>query len=214
MENIIDFIAYMLSYLYPDKCIRGIRHFKSLIISQKYKRKFKSAGKGLYIKRINMILGAECITIGYGFKARENLRLEAIKSFRGSQYKPQISIGNNVNMGMDCHVGAINRVIIGNNVLIGNRVLITDHNHGNNSIEEINKLAVDRKLFSKDKVEIGENVWIGDGVAILPGVRIGDNAVIGVNSVITRDIPSNTIAAGVPAKVIRVIKEDKPSAKV
>ena len=54
-------------------------------------------------------------------------------------------------------------------------------------------------------VTIGNNVWIGGNSVINPGVSIGDNSVIGSGSVVTRDIPSNVIAAGNPCKVIREI---------
>lgn len=55
------------------------------------------------------------------------------------------------------------------------------------------------------KVTFGDNVWIGGSVVILPGVTLGDNTVIGAGSVVTKDIPSNVIAAGNPYKVIRKI---------
>lgn len=57
-------------------------------------------------------------------------------------------------------------------------------------------------------VKIGNNVWIGGGVTILPGVTIGDNAVIGAGSTVTRDVPSNMIAAGTPCKIIRPVTEE------
>jgi galactoside O-acetyltransferase len=56
-------------------------------------------------------------------------------------------------------------------------------------------------------VRIGRNVWIGSGVQILPGVTIGDNSVVGAGSVVTGDIPANTVAFGVPCKVVREIGE-------
>ncbi len=52
-------------------------------------------------------------------------------------------------------------------------------------------------------VHIGKNCWIGAGAIILPGVTIGDNVVIGAGSVVTRDIPSDTVAVGVPCRVIK-----------
>lgn len=56
-------------------------------------------------------------------------------------------------------------------------------------------------------IEIGNNVFIGTKSVILPGVHIGDNVVIGAGSVVTKDIPSNSVAAGVPCKVIKSIEE-------
>ena len=56
-------------------------------------------------------------------------------------------------------------------------------------------------------ITVGNNVWIGAGVTVLGGVTIGDNAVIGAGSVVTRNIPPNVLATGVPARVIRQITE-------
>lgn len=66
----------------------------------------------------------------------------------------------------------------------------------------------EKKRFCYAKpVVIGNNCWFGANVTVCPGVTVGDNCVIGAGSVITRDIPSNTFAAGVPCKVIREITE-------
>ena len=58
------------------------------------------------------------------------------------------------------------------------------------------------------KVTIGNNVWIGGGTQICPGVTIGDNTVIGAGIVVTKDIPANVVAAGVPCRVMREITLD------
>ena len=56
-------------------------------------------------------------------------------------------------------------------------------------------------------VTIGNHCWLGAGVTVCPGVTIGDNCVIGAGSVVTRDIPANSVAAGVPCRVIRSLSE-------
>ena len=56
-------------------------------------------------------------------------------------------------------------------------------------------------------VTIGDNCWFGAGVTVCPGVTIGENCVIGAGSVVTRDIPANSLAAGVPCRVLREIRE-------
>ena len=58
-------------------------------------------------------------------------------------------------------------------------------------------------IYKRDVV-IGANVWIGYGAAFLRGVTVGDNAVIGTSAVVARDVPSNAVAAGIPARVIRM----------
>ena len=59
-------------------------------------------------------------------------------------------------------------------------------------------------------VILGNNVWIGDGAIVCKGVSIGDNSIIGAGSVVTQDIPSNVIAAGNPAKVLRPLDPEQP----
>lgn len=56
-------------------------------------------------------------------------------------------------------------------------------------------------------ITVGNNVWFGGGVKVMPGVTIGNNVVIAAGSVVTRDIPDNVLAGGVPCKVIRAITE-------
>lgn len=56
-------------------------------------------------------------------------------------------------------------------------------------------------------IHIGRNCWLGSGVCVMPGVTIGDNTVIGAGSVVTKDIPANVVAYGIPCKVIREINE-------
>lgn len=55
---------------------------------------------------------------------------------------------------------------------------------------------------SHGKIKIGNNVWFGENVSVCKGVTIGDNCIIGIGAVVTKDIPANSVAAGVPAKVI------------
>lgn len=56
-------------------------------------------------------------------------------------------------------------------------------------------------------VYVGRNCWLGAGVIVVPGITIGDNTVVGAGSVVTKDIPSNVVAAGNPCRVLREINE-------
>ena len=124
---------------------------------------------------------------------------------KDGHYEPEIVIGNDCSIGEYCHITAINHVTIGNGLLTGRFVYIGDNAHGGLSVEEADIHPVDRKLTSKGEVVIGNNVWLGDRVSVFSGVKIGDNVIIGAGSIVTHDIPSNSLAVGSPAKVIKTI---------
>ncbi|HJB43397.1 MAG TPA: sugar O-acetyltransferase, partial [Candidatus Coprenecus merdipullorum] len=88
-------------------------------------------------------------------------------------------------------------VRIGDGCQIGHNVVFATLNH----FLEPEK----RKMTHSAPIVLGKNVWVGSNATILQGVTIGDNAVIGAGAVVTGDIPANTVAAGVPAKVIKHI---------
>lgn len=112
-----------------------------------------------------------------------------------------ISIGNHFYANFDCVMLDGGGIEIGDNVLFGPKVGIYTSNHAVDAWERANGAC-----YAKP-VKIGNNVWIGAGVQINQGVTIGDNTIIGSGSVVTKDIPANVIAAGVPCKVIRDITE-------
>lgn len=124
---------------------------------------------------------------------------------KDERYEPEIIIGNDCNIGEFCHITAINKITIGDGLLTGRFVYIGDNAHGGLSWEEADIPPAKRTLKSKGEIKIGNNVWIGDKVTILGGVTIGDNVIIGANSVVTKNLPSNCVAAGVPAEYIKTI---------
>lgn len=142
---------------------------------------------------------------------RERILKKLLKSIgTGVHFEPvfrcefgyNISIGDNFYANFDCIMLDGGGIQIGNNVLFGPRVGIYTSNHAADPWERING-----GCYAKP-VKIGNNVWIGAGVHINQGVTIGDNTIIGSGSVITKDIPANVVAAGVPCKVIRAITDN------
>ena len=141
--------------------------------------------------------------IGDNFKLDYYSILEAWDFHNDCVFEPLIRIGNNVSFGKYCHIGAINKVVIGNNVLIGSNVTIIDHNHGELCKSNLKIPPNRRTLYSNGVITIEDNVWIGEKVTVLANVVIGENSVIGANSVVTHSIPPNSVVGGVPAKIIK-----------
>lgn len=164
---------------------------------------FKSVGDNFLISYPYQISGNSYISIGYNFRASHHLRLEAIPNFAGEIFNPIVCIGNNVSIESNCHIGAVNEVVIGNGVMIASNVFISDHFHGDITKDDFLLSPIERHLSSKGPVIIKNNVWIGDSVCILPNVTIGENSIVGANAVVTKNVPPNSIVAGVPAIVIK-----------
>jgi acetyltransferase-like isoleucine patch superfamily enzyme len=90
-------------------------------------------------------------------------------------------------------------LVIGDHCLFGEGVSIHDENHRGGRGD----LPVARRGFTTAPIFIGRNVWVGAKATILQGVTIGDNAIVGAHAVVTRDVPANMLALGVPARVAR-----------
>lgn len=198
---IIKFFHFF-NYIYSYETNIIFHNFKNLIYSLWLNNSFFECGNAGFNRPV-YLKGGKYITIGDNFGAGPRFRLEAIDFYRGTKYQPKIVIGNNVHFNYNCHIGAINEIIIKDNVLVGSNVLITDHSHGDTTLSTIKEKPIERALVSKGKVIIEENVWIGEGVSILPNVRIGKNSIIGCNTVITKDVKPFSVVAGNPAIEIK-----------
>lgn len=143
--------------------------------------------------------------IGDNFHCWKNGWVYVSAYYRGQEFHPLLSIGDNFSMQQNCHIGCVEEITIGNNVLLGSNVFITDHLHGSVTAEDINVPPIQRPLHSKP-IRIGNNVWIGDKVTILPGVALGDNVIVGANAVVTKSFPENSVIAGCPAKLIKTLR--------
>lgn len=137
------------------------------------------------------------LSIGKGFSANSGLVLDVYGK------NAEVIIEENVMANYRLHIGCAKYIKIGSNTLFGSDCTVIDHSHGgykgkfhSNPLEP----PVKRELISLPIV-IGKNCWFGDRVFIMPGVTIGNGVVVGAGSVVTKDIQSNCIAAGAPAKI-------------
>lgn len=113
-----------------------------------------------------------------------------------------INVGKNVFINSGCRFQDQGGITIGDGALIGHNVVLATLNH---DLDPEN-----RGTMHPSPIKIGKNVWIGANATVVPGVTIGDGAIVAAGAVVTKDVPKNVIAGGVPAKIIKTLDtEDK-----
>lgn len=150
-----------------------IKKYKGNSFGYKFAISFKMA-HAIYKKRITQIVFYPILLL-YKWRCR----------FYGIHISPRTKIGDNLNVWHGTGLIVNEDTIIGNNVTLRHNTTIGNAHSGGPS------------------PVIGNNVNVGANSVIIGDISIGDNSVIGAGSVVTKDVPSNTIVAGNPAKIIR-----------
>ncbi|ANU50449.1 acetyltransferase [Enterocloster clostridioformis] len=125
-------------------------------------------------------------------------------------YGCNIFIGSHTYINFNATFLDCAEIHLGDNVFVGPNVSFLTPLHPMLASERNDRISEDGhyyKLEYAKPVAVGDNVWIGGNVTILPGVKIGHDSVIGAGSVVTKDVPPNSFAAGVPCRAIREITE-------
>ena len=117
-------------------------------------------------------------------------------------YGKNIHIGDNFTANYNVTILDIARVDIGDNCMFGPGTMISTVTHPIDGARRRNRMA------SAKPVKFGNDVWLAANVSVMPGVTIGDNVVVGAGAVVTHDIPSNSLAMGVPARVVRKLEPE------
>ena len=117
-----------------------------------------------------------------------------------------IRIGNRSAIGAGSFLGGQGGVIIGDDVILGPGVRIFSENHIYAALDRPIRAQGERRVG----VAIGDDCWIGAGVTVLDGVTVGSGCVLAAGAVVTTDIPPLSVAAGIPARVIRTRREPDP----
>ncbi len=205
MHRLISFVLnFFLNYAVYQRIVSKMDIVRSFWL----KPYFKELGKRSRIGKIGRLTGLKFIRIGSNTVLQEFFYLTAWKNkeYMAEGKMPELTIGDNCNLGAFGHISCSNKIIIGNNCLIGKCVTITDNYHGNTDFASLQCSPARRPIYSKGPVVIEENVWIGDKVVVLPNVHIGRNAIVGANSVVTHDVPAFAVVAGNPAQIIKLLK--------
>lgn len=139
------------------------------------------------------------IFIGKNVFIRSYARIEPVRSWHEQKFNPKIIIEDGVTIEQNLHLTCAEEVRIGAFSSISSFVFITDIDH---DYTDILKPVMEQPLIV-NPTDIGECCFIGTGVKIMAGVHIGEHSVIGANAVVTHDIPPYSVAAGIPARVIK-----------
>ena len=140
-------------------------------------RRLLSKIKGKYLHKFNPIKYAECVGVNYP--------------------KGDLHLYGNVNWGTEPWI-----ITLGSNVHITDGVKFITHDGGTLLYRHI---IPDLEITKP--ISVGSDVYIGNNVIILPGVKIGNNVVVGAGAIVSKDIPDNSVAVGVPARVIKSADE-------
>lgn len=171
---------------------RRVRFSSSARISQRGRLVIEDGVEIQALAKHGLSFGAD-VSIGAGTMIRPS-------SYYGGEIGEGLVVGDRSSMGAGCFIGCSGLIVIGDDVMLGPGVRIFSENHRfSRTTETIKSQGVDRGTVS-----IGNDCWIASGVTITANVRIGTGVIVGAGSVVTSDLPDFSIAAGSPARVIRM----------
>lgn len=147
----------------------------------------------------------------YGYSHVQQRPLMTIGARTGMAPNVSICFGQRICIGHDCHIGercclwagpSTGEILIGDFVSLAPEVFITASDYQFKAGQPFRQQPRNER-----NVTIGSDVWLGARVIVTAGVRVGDGCIVGAGAVVTRDLPNNSIAVGVPARVVGTRQE-------
>ncbi|MFM0204981.1 acyltransferase [Paraburkholderia fungorum] len=171
-----------------------------------WRRRFGSLGKGSILFSPVLLTYPKSIFIGDKVCIRDGARLEIIRN-PVATWEARLVIGNRVNIEQGAHIVCQSRVVIEDDVSITPYCVIVDTYHPHDPPDTSEKIG-DRLPDRATSVRIGKGTFVGTHSVILPNVNIGRGCVIGAGSVVSRNLPDYCVAAGSPARVLKIYDPD------
>jgi len=211
MFSVYRFISKMLNF--PDWCAERIAKWKKDIKLINL-HKVAIIGSNFCCREYNEMEGAKCEI--YNSNSKESVRIGNYVKINGilcCNKNGKIEIGNYTVIRDGAFISADRQVKIGNYCFISSDVLIYDNNGHpilpelrRIQLEKLHKEPIDNYEAENGPIVIQDDVWIGTRSIILKEVTIGVGSIVAAGAVVTRDVPSFSIVAGNPAKVVKHIK--------
>lgn len=170
-----------------------------------YRKKFKKYGAGSFLSPFSEIMNMQHIMVGNNATILHGAWIMAIENYAGSDFKPEISIGDNTYIGHMVTLSCSNKISIGNDVTFGDNVYVSDCTH---SYEDL-KTSILKQKLKVGSIVIGDRAWLGKNSVVTYDVEIGEHAIVGANSFVNRSVPPYTIVSGNPARPIKKFDFEK-----
>jgi acetyltransferase-like isoleucine patch superfamily enzyme len=200
--NVITKPVYRLLYATHVLVATGFGWFlNACYFEPLFRSRCKTVGKGLWMEQLPYVVGGGSIVIG------DNVRISGKPGIGFStkiHANPVLTIGNNTFVGHGTSFAIAQRIEVGANCYLAAGVTIADNDgHPLNWMKRRQNLPPD--VSEVRPVTIGDDVWIGRRASVLKGVSIGDRSIVGADAVVTKNVPPDTVVAGNPARVIKML---------
>lgn len=179
--------------------------YRRLVTRVFYRPIFGALGSGSVIYPPLLLANTEHAWLGRNVLVRAGVRMEVV--LHGQSWVPRLQIGDDVNIEQNVHIVCHDSVTIADRVSITGNCAIVDTTHPHAACLAGMKIG-DCVDSARSRVVIGENTFLGFGAVVLPNVTIGRNCMIGAGSVVASDIPDNSVAVGIPARVVDTIESN------
>ena len=181
--------------------------FKPLFLSQMTK-----PAKELHLFGKGMPYMAGPLKLSMGDRCRLSTQCSLLARVNGNA-QPELIIGNNVGIGWQTHIAVGSKIVLEDDVRMGGRNLLSGF--PGHPLDPVARARGDADTDDQvGDIIIEQGAWLGMGVAVTAGVTIGRGTVVATNSVVTKDLPANVLAGGVPARVIRPLFPNESKAEL
>jgi len=161
-------------------------------------------------KRMNLYGGMPLVLGSVEIEMGDDCRVSGVTTISGRgtfTEPPRLTVGNNCDIGWQNQISVGTKVVLGDNVRLAPRVMLAGY-PGHPVDREDRAAGLPDTDDQVGDIILEKDVWLATGVTVLAGVRIGEGTIVATGSIVTHDLPPMSVAAGIPAKVIKRLEKE------